>query len=72
LTLNTFSQSSAFTIALQQFDGSLAAKRSILIDFFTNAIRGLGTSNHYDILEAAAVGKVRAFAKKQRIYSCAL
>ncbi|CAL8130576.1 unnamed protein product [Orchesella dallaii] len=50
--------SSAFTIALQQYDGSLAAKRSILIDFFTNAIRGLGTARHYDVLEAAAAGKI--------------
>ncbi|ODN04890.1 Peroxisomal acyl-coenzyme A oxidase 3 [Orchesella cincta] len=62
--------SSAFTIALQQYDGSLAAKRSILIDFFTNAIRGLGTARHYDVLEAAATGKFNLDMHYFQIFGC--
>lgn len=42
------------TTALGQYSWSLCTKRSIFMDFFTNAVRGLAKSGyHFDILEKA-------------------
>jgi hypothetical protein len=44
----------AMSTALGQYDWAVSTRRSILMDFFTNAVRGLSkNSYHFDILEKA-------------------
>lgn len=45
--------------SLFQYDPSTAIKFSLTFDFFTNAIRGMGTAKHYDYMEAIEEGTVR-------------
>jgi len=41
-------------VALGQYDWSLAVKKVLLLDFFRSAVRGQGTSKHYEIMEKVA------------------
>ena len=54
-------QNNALTVALGQYDWSMSAKKSLLTDFFINAIRGLGTGQHYEFIEKA--GNVEVIQK---------
>lgn len=44
--------------ALFQYEPSTGIKYSLTFDFFTNAIRGMGTAKHYDYIEAIEEGNV--------------
>ncbi|KAJ1530925.1 hypothetical protein ONE63_005764 [Megalurothrips usitatus] len=44
--------------SLFQYEPSTAIKFSLTFDFFTNAIRGMGTAKHYHFLEAAEEGSL--------------
>lgn len=43
---------------LFQYDPSTAIKFSLTFDFFTNAVRGMGTAKHYDYIEAIEEGTI--------------
>lgn len=43
---------------LFQYDPSTAIKYSLTFDFFTNAVRGMGTGKHYEYIEAIDEGTV--------------
>lgn len=53
-----FFQPMALHGSLFQYDPSVGIKYSLTFDFFTNAIRGMGTGKHYDYIEAIEEGRV--------------
>jgi hypothetical protein len=54
-----FFQAMVLFASLFQYEPSTAIKFSLTFDFFSNAVRGSGTSKHYEYIEAIEEGTVR-------------